>query len=132
RRRTRTWLVDIASTGDEVTTNMEVVIADDVREIAIEIPDIEVTGTVFDASGERAADGDVDLMTKGDLIGPVGTRTNSDGTFRFRGVPAGNATLSARDRWTGEESQFVSVPVAEGAANHVELHIESQRKFAGV
>jgi carboxypeptidase family protein len=130
--RTGTWPVDVALNGDEVTTNTEVVVADDDHEIAIDIPGIEVTGTVFDANGQRAAHADVDLMTTGKWSRSVRTRTNADGTFRFRGVRPGTATLSARDRWTSEESQHVSVPVAEGAANRVELHIESQRTLAGV
>lgn len=128
--RAGSWPVDIDVASEDASSSINVVVPESEQEIAIHIPDTIVTGTVTDAGGERARQASVTLSAE--PMSVIETSTRPDGTFRIRGARTGPAILHARDRRTGEESQAVSILIAERGSNEVELRIESGRPLNGI
>lgn len=124
------WIVDVASAAEAVAATVEVTVADDAKEIAIELPSTVVSGWVRASTGERSKSADVMLLSEGR---PMKRPVEADGTFRFRGVGAGEVLLKATERGTGEYSRFVSAVVPKGGrAEGIELEIDSLRTVRGV
>lgn len=124
------WRVDV----DEPASGIHTAIATEVDEkhdsVRIDLPDNDIRGWVTGTDGKRAAGANV-LLSNED--GVITRRSEPDGTFRFRGVRAGQATLNAADPRTREYSRFVTVAVADGAhIESVELVLQETRTFKGM
>lgn len=124
------WNVDVESPAEAVAAIVEISVADDAKEISIELPSTQVSGWVRDSSGERSKSAEVSLLSAGR---PMTRPTETDGSFRFRGVAAGKVGLQATDRSTGEYSSLVSAIVTEdGRTDGIELQINSLHSVRGV
>jgi hypothetical protein len=124
------WKVDVESTVEAVAASVDVSVAEEAKEIEIELPSTEVSGWVRDSSGERAKSADVVILSGGQ---PSRRPAESGGTFRFRGVVAGEVRLQATDRRTGEYSPFIATVVPkEGRTEGIELEIQALRNVRGV
>jgi len=123
------WRVDVDDPASgihaAVTTNV-----DEKRDsLNIELPSTDIRGWVTGTDGKPVAGANV-LLSNDD--GVVTRRSEADGTFRFRGVRVGQATLNAADPRTREYSRFVTVAVAERAhVANVELVLQETRTFKG-
>jgi hypothetical protein len=124
------WRVDVEAAAEAVAATAEVSVGEDTKELEIELPSTEISGWVRGATGERSGSAEVMLLTGGR---PMRRPSESDGTFRFRGVPAGEIRLSARDTKTGEYSGTVTTAVSEDAIKDgIELRIEGLNSVRGV
>jgi Carboxypeptidase regulatory-like domain len=123
------WIVDIDAPQEAVAATTEISIEKD--DVDISLPSTEVSGWVRDADGKRLPATQVTLFSSS---GRSMVRTSeSDGTFRFRGVQAGPATLAARDRRTHDYSKDTEVTIPDdGKIENVELTLESVRSIKGV
>lgn len=74
---------------------------------------LEVSGKVLRPDGMPASDAQVRVRTTGAVTMFRGTQCESDGTFRVRGLPAGNCTLGAYASVDGRRAQG-SAEVAAG------------------
>jgi hypothetical protein len=124
--RTGRWLVE--ATGDDVMSvlNVDVVAG---KQLAIALPDTEISGWVTGPTGDRVPAAEVRLITN---EGTISRRAKADGSFRFRGGFAGS--LTARDLNTGEHTPTpVSITLdALGHAENIELQLQSRRTLSGV
>ena len=89
-----------------------------------------VTGVVFDADGEPIAGAIVAIQSAARVRGERPyrnrTETNEDGTFGFRGVPAGRYAIAARARGVGGVQARIAVNDGEGTV--VQLQIQEGRR----
>ena len=125
------WIVDVDAPKEDVAATTEVSIQKDNDEVDIRLPSTEVSGRVRDANGKHVAAARVTLLSSS---GRAMMRTSdSDGTFRFRGVESGSAHLQAIDVRTHDYSKQTEVAVPDaGGVQNVELSLESVRSLKGV
>jgi len=124
------WIVDVSAPKEAVAATIEVTIEKDKDEVDIPLPSTEVSGWVRGADGQRSPGARVMLLSNGR---PMSQTTDSDGTFRFRGVPAGSGQLRASDPRTHDYSKDTEVTVPDGGRiENVELTLESVRSLKGV
>ncbi|HEX7153019.1 MAG TPA: hypothetical protein VF618_16145 [Thermoanaerobaculia bacterium] len=119
------WVVEV--TGDDVRSSVGVdVVAE--KELKLELPDTVISGWVTGPTGERVTTAQVQLFGS---EGNIGQRVKADGTFRFRGAPAGRITAS--DLATGESSPMMDVILDPGGrAENIELPLLALRTITGV
>jgi len=117
------WIVDVEMPQEGVAATTEVSIEKD--EVDIALPSTELSGSVRDADGKPAAGARVLLFSDGR---PLMRITANDGTFRFKGLSGGPASLDAQDPRNHDYSKRVEINVPEnGTVDNVELTLESVR-----
>jgi hypothetical protein len=124
------WRVDVESKDAAVHAAVSVSISDKGEALEIKLPDTELSGWVIGSGGTRVAPAEVVVQTS---AGVVSRRTESDGTFRFRGITTGDARIGASDPGTGEYSRQLPVTVVDGeAVKDLELRIDASQQLTGV
>jgi hypothetical protein len=124
------WRVDVDDAGRGIHTPVTTNVGEKQDSLRIELPDTDIRGWVTGTDGKRV-DGATVLLSTED--GVITRRSAADGTFRFRGVRVGQATLNASDPRTREHSRFVMLSVADGAQlDGVELALQAMRTLKGV
>jgi len=125
------WIVDVDAPKEEVAATTEVTVQKDNDEADIRLPSTEVSGWVRDAEGKHLAAARVTLLSSSGRA--MVRASDSDGTFRFRGVEPGSAHLQANDVRTHDYSKQTDVTIPdEGGIENVELRLESVRPLKGV
>jgi hypothetical protein len=128
-RRDR-WVVDVNASQEDVVVAVEVNVPGENKPLEIELADTEISGWVTSPDGGRVEGAIVHLRT---AAGVVMRRAGPGGTFRFRGVPAGTATVFARDPKTREQSAIVDVPLTANTHKAgLELLMDLLRAVKGV
>lgn len=122
------WTVRVAGRTPALETQVVVDVGDEV--LTVRLPDTTARGIVVDPDG-----GPVDQVevTATSLGGAVALRTDSDGSFVFRGLPEESPTLfEARDLRTGRRSRSVQSLLKAGTSSEpVELRLEPDRRVTG-
>ncbi|HKS23294.1 MAG TPA: carboxypeptidase-like regulatory domain-containing protein [Thermoanaerobaculia bacterium] len=124
------WRVDVDDAASGIHTAVTTNVDERHDSLQIDLPSTEIRGWVRGTDGKRVAGANV-LLSNDD--GVITRRSEADGTFRFRGVRAGPATLNAADPRTREYSRFVTITAAEGAhVENIELALQETLTFKGM
>ena len=123
------WIVDVLEESSEVSATTEVTLDEMDHELEIVLPETELSGWVVDGKGNRFPSAEVLALSEGR---PQSRRAAADGTFRFRGLPAGAVRIRATDPRTTAYSTTVSLELPQGKLEGVELKVEELRKIAGL
>jgi hypothetical protein len=122
------WPVEVVSDEPPLHAIVNAEVKDETT-VAIRLPDTLIEGRVVGSDGQPLARGSVAVSASGNTFeSPLDTQ----GEFRFRGIPEGAVYLSATDRMTGSGSNPMKLQLRDGQAlRNVELRIEKEKAFSG-
>ncbi|MEA2570471.1 MAG: hypothetical protein QOI24_2472 [Acidobacteriota bacterium] len=123
------WHVGVLWSDPPVRSQLDVTVPAAPERLVVRLPDNVIAGFATDATGRRLTSGSVILAQP---LRALVTRLSADGTFTFRGLPAGSVELLARDR-SGASSATAKLTISDSSNfDGVELRINASRQVAGL